>query len=70
MVNETSRTARKEPNCLHSPSASIMTGFDIPAGSSAMIQVTFMPHEKKATTRAPEITPGHDWAINAGFPGA
>ena len=28
--NDTSRTARKDPNCLQSPSASIMTGLDIP----------------------------------------
>src|SRR5262245_26702080 len=35
MENETSRTARNDPNCLQSPSASIMTGVDIPAQSSA-----------------------------------
>ncbi len=35
MVNETSRTARNDPNCLQSPSASIMTGVDIPVRSSA-----------------------------------
>ena len=33
--NETSRTARNDPNCLQSPSASIMTGLDIPVRSSA-----------------------------------
>src|SRR3982750_1383582 len=33
--NETSRTARNGPNCLQSPSASIMTGVDIPVQSSA-----------------------------------
>ena len=35
MVNETSRTARNDPNCLQSPSAAIMTGVDIPVRSSA-----------------------------------
>ncbi len=35
MVNETSRTARNDPNCLQSPSASIMAGVDIPVRSSA-----------------------------------
>ena len=33
--NVTSRTARNDPNCLQSPSASIMTGFDIRLRSSA-----------------------------------
>src|ERR1700722_19526428 len=35
MENETSRTARNDPNCLQSPSASIMTDVDIPVRSSA-----------------------------------
>src|SRR5215472_13105478 len=38
MENETSRTARNDPNCLQSPSASIMTGVDIPVQSSAETQ--------------------------------
>src|SRR5208337_2641099 len=32
--NDTSRTARNDPNCLHSPSASIMTDVDMPVSSS------------------------------------
>ena len=36
MENVTSRTARNDPNCLLSPSASIMTGFDILLRSSAI----------------------------------
>src|SRR5580693_8046977 len=35
MENVTSRTARNGPNCLLSPSASIMTGFDMLLRSSA-----------------------------------
>ncbi len=35
--NDTSRTARNDPNCLQSPSASIMTGFDIRLRSSAKL---------------------------------
>src|SRR5271166_6349667 len=32
--NDTSRTARNDPNCLHSPSASIMTDVDMPVLAS------------------------------------
>ena len=37
--NDTSRTARNDPNCLQSPSASIMTGVDMPVESSQALKV-------------------------------